>query len=87
MAPSVSDRSSACPLTNRWLQLVAGMLHTAKGVAALLIPLSEPMVAATGSWQTVFAIAIGMNVVAAALGIGVLRPLRAARMKSVAIAE
>ena len=65
----------------------AGLLHTAKGVAALLIPLSEPMVAATGGWQTVFAIAVGMNVVAAVLGIGVLRPLRAARMKSVAIAE
>ncbi len=65
----------------------AGMLHTAKGLAALLIPLSEPMVAATGSWQAVFAIAIGMNVVAAVLGIAVLRPLRAARMKSVAIAE
>ena len=62
----------------------AGMLHTAKGVAAILVPLSEPLVAATGSWQMVFAIAVGMNVVAAVLAIGVLRPLRAARLKAVA---
>ena len=58
----------------------AGMLHTAKGLAAILVPLSEPLVAATGSWQMVFAIAVGMNVVAAVLAIAVLRPLRAARM-------
>jgi OFA family oxalate/formate antiporter-like MFS transporter len=65
----------------------AGMLHTAKGVAAILVPLSEPLVAATGSWQMVFAIAVGMNVVAALLGLAVLRPLRAARLKPLATAE
>lgn len=61
----------------------AGMLHTAKGVAALLIPLSQPLVEATGSWQAVFGIAVAMNAVAAILAIGVLRPLRAARIRSV----
>jgi hypothetical protein len=55
-------------------------------------PLSDrnPASPLTNRWlqlAAVFAIAIGMNVVAAVLGIGVLRPLRAARMKSVAIAE
>jgi OFA family oxalate/formate antiporter-like MFS transporter len=65
----------------------AGMLHTAKGLAAMLIPLSEPMVTATGSWQSIFAIAVGMNVAAAVLGIAVLRPMRMARLKSVAVAE
>ena len=59
----------------------AGMLHTAKGVAALLIPLSEPLVNATGSWQAVFGIAVAMNAVAAVLAIGVLRPVRAARIR------
>src|SRR5262249_32634886 len=65
----------------------AGMLHTAKGLAAIFVPLSEPLVAATGSWQMVFAIAVGMNVVAAVLGLAVLRPLRAARLKTLATAE
>jgi MFS transporter, OFA family, oxalate/formate antiporter len=62
----------------------AGMLHTAKGLAAILVPLSELLVAETGGWQTVFIIAVGMNVVAAVLAIGVLRPLRAARLKPAA---
>ena len=65
----------------------AGMLHTAKGLAAMLVPLSQPIVAATGSWQAVFAIAVGMNIVAAVLGIAVLRPLRLAHMKPGADAE
>lgn len=62
----------------------AGMLHCAKGLAALLVPLSEPMVTATGGWQAVFGIAVGMNVVAALLGIAVLRPLRASLIKPAA---
>ena len=65
----------------------AGMLHTAKGAAALLIPFSEPLVDATGSWQAVFGIAVGMNAVAAVLAIGVLKPMRRARMRSVVPAE
>jgi OFA family oxalate/formate antiporter-like MFS transporter len=65
----------------------AGMLHIAKGMAAIVVPLSETMVAATGSWQIVFIIAIGMNAVAAFLAIAVLRPMRAARLKSLVVAE
>ena len=59
----------------------AGMLHTAKGFAAILVPLSDPLVRATGDWQMVFSIAVAMNVVAALIGIAVLRPLRAALLK------
>lgn len=65
----------------------AGMLHIAKGLAVMLVPLSVPLVSATGSWQAVFAASIGMSVVAALLGIAVLRPMRRARLKSVAIAR
>lgn len=65
----------------------AGMLHTAKGMAALLIPLSEPLVDATGNWQAVFGIAVAMNAVAALLAIGVLKPMRRARLRSVAVAQ
>ena len=64
----------------------AGMLHTAKGVAALLIPLSQPLVEATGSWQAVFGVAVAMNAVAAVLAIGVLKPMRRARLRSVVLA-
>lgn len=60
----------------------AGMLHTAKGFAAILVPLSDPLVRATGDWQIVFTIAVGLNVVAAVLGIAVLRPLRTARLRA-----
>ncbi|MBM3647125.1 MAG: oxalate/formate MFS antiporter [Alphaproteobacteria bacterium] len=65
----------------------AGILHTAKGVAALLVPLSVPMVEMTGSWQTIFTIAVGMNAAAAVLAVAVLRPMRAARMKAAAMAD
>lgn len=58
----------------------AGMLHVAKGGAALLVPLVDPLVRATGDWQMVFTIAVAMNVAAALLCVGVLRPLRAARL-------
>ncbi len=64
----------------------AGMLHTAKGFAAILVPLSDPLVRATGNWQMVFSIAVAMNVVAALIGIAVLRPLRAALLKPSAAA-
>jgi OFA family oxalate/formate antiporter-like MFS transporter len=45
----------------------AGMLHTAKGFAAMLVPLADPLVRATGDWQIVFGLAVGANAVAAIL--------------------
>ena len=59
----------------------AGMLHTAKGFAAMLVPLADPLVRATGDWQIVFALAVGANAVAAILGIAVLRPMRSAWLR------
>ena len=56
----------------------AGLLYTAKGTAALLVPLGNVLATATGSWHAVFAIAVIMNLVAALLAILVLRPLRTA---------
>jgi OFA family oxalate/formate antiporter-like MFS transporter len=54
----------------------AGMLYTAKGTAALLVPLSSVLMSATGSWHAVFLAASLMNAVAALLAWFVLRPLR-----------
>lgn len=54
----------------------AGMLYTAKGTAALLVPIAS-VIAAENGWHAVFLIAIGFNVAAACLALFVLRPLRA----------
>lgn len=53
----------------------AGMLYTAKGTAALLVPLAS-IVAARYGWYAVFAIAVGLNATAAFLAMFVLKPLR-----------
>ena len=55
------------------------------GRAAILVPLSEPVVIATGGWHAVFGIAVAMNLAAALLGIAVLRPVRAAQFKPLAV--
>ena len=52
-----------------------GMLYTAKGTAALLVPLSSLLSDARG-WSAVFLAASILNFVAAFLAIGVLKPLR-----------
>jgi OFA family oxalate/formate antiporter-like MFS transporter len=53
-----------------------GMLYTAKGTAALLVPLANVLTNATGSWHAVFYVAAALNVVAAVMALVVLRPLR-----------
>jgi OFA family oxalate/formate antiporter-like MFS transporter len=54
----------------------AGLLYTAKGTAALLVPLANVLVAATGGWKSAFVIASVLNVVAAVMAIVVLKPMR-----------
>ena len=53
-----------------------GLLYTAKGTAALVVPLANLLPAGTGSWQLVFLIAAVLDVTAALLALFVLRPLR-----------
>jgi MFS transporter, OFA family, oxalate/formate antiporter len=53
----------------------AGMLYTAKGMGALLVPLAAATAASMG-WHVVFTIAMGFNLLAAALGLFVLKPMR-----------
>ncbi|WP_029355100.1 oxalate/formate MFS antiporter [Bosea sp. 117] len=53
----------------------AGMLYTAKGTAALLVPLASILAAANG-WYAVFAVAVGLNACAALLALFALKPLR-----------
>ena len=54
-----------------------GLLYTAKGTAALLVPLANVLTTATGSWHAVFYVAAILNVVAAIMALFVLKPMRA----------
>lgn len=53
----------------------AGLLYTAKGTAAFLVPVAS-MISAAYGWSAVFAIIITFNVVAAGLALFVLKPMR-----------
>ncbi|MCE4224576.1 oxalate/formate MFS antiporter [Methylobacterium sp. C25] len=53
----------------------AGLLYTAKGTAAFLVPFASMLSAAYG-WSAVFALIIVLNAIAASLAIFVLKPLR-----------
>jgi MFS transporter, OFA family, oxalate/formate antiporter len=53
-----------------------GMLYTAKGTAALLVPLANVLTTATGSWHAVFYVAAILNIVAAVMALFVLKPMR-----------
>jgi OFA family oxalate/formate antiporter-like MFS transporter len=54
----------------------AGLLYTAKGTAALLVPYTNQIQKMTGSWDMVFIIAAAANILAAVLAIAVLKPWR-----------
>jgi len=55
----------------------AGLLYTAKGTAALLVPFANSLQQQSGSWDTVFIIAAAANILASVLAIAVLKPWRA----------
>jgi MFS transporter, OFA family, oxalate/formate antiporter len=52
------------------------VLHTAKGLAGLLVPLGSFLVAGSGNWHVVFMIAAVMDASATVLALVVLRPTR-----------
>ena len=53
-----------------------GLLYTAKGTAALLVPLGNVLMTATGSWSAVFIVAAILNIIAAVMALLVLKPMR-----------
>ncbi len=53
-----------------------GLLYTAKGTAALLVPLTSVLKDLSGTWVTVFYAAAALNLLAALLAMLVLRPTR-----------
>jgi MFS transporter, OFA family, oxalate/formate antiporter len=60
----------------RYAAANAGMLYTAKGSGALLVPIAATIAKSNG-WDTVFMIAMSFNLTAAVLALVVLKPLRA----------
>ena len=57
-----------------------GLLYTAKGTAALLVPFGNVITTSTGSWTAVFVIAASLNIVAAVMALFVLKPMRVRAM-------
>jgi len=54
-----------------------GLLYTAKGTAALLVPLGNVLYDISGkNWTAVFIVAAILNIIAAIMALLVLRPLR-----------
>ncbi|GLK70562.1 oxalate/formate MFS antiporter [Ancylobacter dichloromethanicus] len=56
----------------------AGLLYTAKGTAALIVPFTSILTTVTGSWHAVFIAAAALNIVAAVMALVVLKPLASA---------
>jgi OFA family oxalate/formate antiporter-like MFS transporter len=60
---------------SRFAAANAGLLYTAKGTASLVVPLTS-VLAAHGGWSAVFYTAAVLNIVAAAMAMVVLKPMR-----------
>jgi MFS transporter, OFA family, oxalate/formate antiporter len=54
-----------------------GLLYTAKGASAFLVPVANMLQASTGSWHTVFLVTALMNLAVVGLALFVLKPMRA----------
>jgi MFS transporter, OFA family, oxalate/formate antiporter len=54
-----------------------GLLYTAKGASAFLVPLAHVLKSWTGNWHLVFAVTALTNVVVVAMSLFVLKPMRA----------
>ena len=60
----------------------AGLLYTAKGTAAFLVPVASWLQSATGSWHAVFLVAAVANIAVAAAALFVVKPMCAAVHRS-----
>jgi MFS transporter, OFA family, oxalate/formate antiporter len=57
----------------------AGLLYTAKGAAAFVVPLASLVQARTGSWHGVFVVAAIANIAVAATALLIVKPMRTSR--------
>lgn len=73
---SVFPATQADTFGSRYAAANSGMLYTAKGSAALLVPVAA-VIARSSGWDAVFMLAMGFTLLAAMLALIVLKPLRA----------
>ena len=59
-----------------------GLLYTAKGTSAFLVPVANLIKSATGSWHMVFVVTALMNFAVVGLALFVLKPMRARALSS-----
>ena len=59
-----------------------GLLYTAKGTAALLVPFANIIKDATGSWVPIFQTSAALNVCAALIAMFVIKPMRARKQRA-----
>ncbi len=57
-----------------------GLLYTAKGTSAFLVPVANVIKGSTGSWHLVFLLTAIMNIVVVAIALFILKPMRARMM-------
>ena len=57
-----------------------GLLYTAKGTSAFLVPVANIIKASTGSWHLVFLLTAIMNIAVVAIALFILKPMRARMM-------
>jgi OFA family oxalate/formate antiporter-like MFS transporter len=57
-----------------------GLLYTAKGTSAFLVPVANLIKSSTGSWHLVFLLTAIMNIAVVAIALFILKPMRARMM-------
>lgn len=73
---SLFPATSADLFGRKYATVNYGLLYTAKGTASLLVPLGNYVKSVTGNWNSVLIIAAIANIVAAALAMWALKPIR-----------
>ncbi len=74
---SLFSATAADTFGSKHIGKIYGMLYTAKGFAALLVPLANLLMEATGTWTTVLYTVAAMDLTAAFAALFVLRPMLA----------
>ncbi|MCW2242605.1 oxalate/formate MFS antiporter [Azospirillum canadense] len=72
---SLFSATSADTFGTKHAGKIYGVLYCAKGVAALLVPLGNLLMEATGTWATVLYVTATMDLIAAFCAIAVLKPM------------
>ncbi|MCJ8144814.1 oxalate/formate MFS antiporter [Ancylobacter sp. A5.8] len=65
----------------------AGLLYTAKGTAAIIVPFTSIITTVTGSWHAVFVSAAALNIIAAVMALAILKPLASAHSRRASAAN